>query len=91
MVGQVSTTADALGSLNMGPTQKDHGGSLVDIFWCEPTNIWEKKDFSIKKTPKKPKKIKGNDKHMNYFAIKLAMPSLNPIKYFAEVGHIKFL
>lgn len=39
MVGQVSTTADALGSLDMGPAQKDHSGSLVDIFWGEPGDI----------------------------------------------------
>lgn len=35
MVGQVSTTADALSSLNMGSTQKDHSGPLVVVFWGE--------------------------------------------------------
>ena len=36
MVGQVSTTADALGPLIVGPTKKDDYGLLVDVFWVEP-------------------------------------------------------
>lgn len=39
MVGQVSTAADALGSLDVWPTQKDHSGPLVDIFWGESGDI----------------------------------------------------
>lgn len=41
VVGQVSTTADALGSLDVWPTQEDHSGPLVDIFWCESGDIHE--------------------------------------------------
>lgn len=41
MVGQVSATANALGSLDVWPTQKDHSGPLVDIFWGESGDIQE--------------------------------------------------
>lgn len=41
VVGQVPTTADALGSLDVWPTQKDHSGPLVDIFWVESGDIKE--------------------------------------------------
>lgn len=40
-VGQVSSAADALGSLDVWPTQEDHSGPLVDIFWGESGNIQE--------------------------------------------------
>lgn len=39
MVGQVSTAADALGPLDVGPTQKDHSRPLVVIFGGEPGDI----------------------------------------------------
>ena len=39
VVGQVSTTADALGSLDVWSTQNDHSGPLVDIFWGESGDI----------------------------------------------------
>lgn len=39
VVGQVSTTADALGSLEVGPTQENHSGPLVDVFWGEPGDM----------------------------------------------------
>lgn len=39
MVGQVSAAIDALGSLDVWPTQKDNSGPLVDIFWGEPGDI----------------------------------------------------
>lgn len=39
VIGQVSTAADALGSLEMGPTKQNHGGPLVDIFRGESGDI----------------------------------------------------
>ena len=41
VVGQVSATADALGSLEVGPTQENHSGPLVDVFWGESGDILE--------------------------------------------------
>lgn len=35
MVGQVSTAADALGPLDVRPTQKDYSGPLVDVLGGE--------------------------------------------------------
>lgn len=35
MVGQVSTAADALGPLDVWPTQKDYSGPLVDVLGGE--------------------------------------------------------
>lgn len=52
VVGQVSSTADALSSLNMGPTQKDHSGPLMVIFWGESVVIQKMTKEDI--TPQKP-------------------------------------
>lgn len=43
MVGQVPSTADALGPLDMGATQQGHRGTLVIILRCQPGDIQETK------------------------------------------------
>lgn len=39
VVGQVPSTADALGTLSVRPTQEDHRGPLVVIFWVQSGGI----------------------------------------------------
>jgi hypothetical protein len=41
VVGQVPSTADALGPLDMGATQQGHRGTLVIILRCQPGDIQE--------------------------------------------------